>query len=244
MLEGSPMRLAIYRWLENNAGDDAVYAGLRKAFPPDVEWVEVHLWEKVDKALAVVNACDGLIIGGGTIVGNLPTWILKEPFLSGVEVPVGILGTGIRDEGLDTIRSDRAPLLHRLLQKADPIALRGPLSKLFLEQSGFGMYPLVVVGDPALLLSGHKTDDTGTAINVRSCRGGQERRTAKMLITFINAQDTRLPQPISFFSCHDRWDLKPCVPVADHIDAGKRQAGFPPAPPRCRDEVYSSYLPA
>ena len=26
--------------------------------------------------------------------------------------------------------------------------------------------------------------------------------------------------------------------------AGKRQAGFPPAPPRCRDEVYSSYLPA
>ena len=67
MLEGSPMRLAIYRWLENNAGDDAVYAGLRKAFPPDVEWVEVHLWEKVDKALAVVNACDGLIIGGAPL---------------------------------------------------------------------------------------------------------------------------------------------------------------------------------
>ena len=26
--------------------------------------------------------------------------------------------------------------------------------------------------------------------------------------------------------------------------AGKREAEFPPAPPRCRNEVYSSYLPA
>ena len=30
--------------------------------------------------------------------------------------------------------------------------------------------------------------------------------------------DNRLPRPLSFFSCHNRWDLKPCVPVADRIE--------------------------
>ena len=33
-------------------------------------------------------------------------------------------------------------------------------------------------------------------------------------------------------------------PHRQFTDAGKRQAEFPPAPPRCRNEVYSSYLPA
>ena len=41
------------------------------------------------------------------------------------------------------------------------------------------------------------------------------------------------------------FDFNP-VGVAERLfpHAGKRQAGFPPAPPRCRDGVYSSYLPA
>ncbi len=218
VIESSGMRLAIYRWIEPNAGDDAAYAGLRRAFPPSVEWVAIDLWAPAPRALAVANSCDGLIIGGGTILGNLRTWILDSQFLDGVQVPVGILGTGIRDEGMDAIEPDIVRPLHHLLRTADPIALRGPLSKLFLEECGFDDYPLRVVGDPALLLSGHTMGSSGTAINIRARRGGGERQTIDMLLEFINDPGTCLPRPISFFSCHDKWDLKPCIPIPARIE--------------------------
>ncbi len=39
-----------------------------------------------------------------------------------------------------------------------------------------------------------------------------------MLLEFIDDPETRLPRPISFFSCHDKWDLKPCIPIPARIE--------------------------
>lgn len=71
------MKLAVYRRLGANAGDEAVQQALDHVFGRDVEWVSVDIWASAERAIATVNACDGLVIGGGSILGNLATWLRR-----------------------------------------------------------------------------------------------------------------------------------------------------------------------
>lgn len=207
------MRIAVYRWLGNNAGDHALQAGLSEAFGPGIEWRSIDVWEDPQRAIEIANSCDALVVGGGTIVGNIRTWILDPEAIAAVRVPVGMFGTGIRDEGLPKIQPDLVKGLHALLSKADPIGVRGPLSKQYLEESGFGSYPIRVIGDAALMMSVAPSIGSDIGINVRARKGGGERVTVEMIEEVLLDGRIGPGARFTFFSCHDDWDLHPAKPV-------------------------------
>lgn len=206
---GPRLRLAVYRWTEDNAGDVAVQRGIESHFPSDTHWEHIGLFEEAGDAIARVNSCDGLVIGGGTILGNIPTWLTKAGVVSQIDVPVGLFGTGLRDEGFEQLQPSFAEPIVELLERSVVRGVRGDLSRNFLERSGVRPRSIEVVGDAALSLSApqHSGSREGVAFNIRPRPGGGETTTVEMARRILSSDRWRDFGPIRFFSCHNKWDL-------------------------------------
>lgn len=206
------MRLAVYRWLGVNAGDQAAQHALERAFGPDVAWVAVDLWEPPEHALAVVNACDGLVVGGGSILGNIATWLVRDEVASHIRVPIGMFGTGIRDEGRPALDADLAAPIAAVVARAHPRGVRGPLSADLLEPLRPACPPVTVMGDTALLLVAWAAavapahDRSGIGVNLRVRRDGGERRTLEMYRAWFDGPGRRTRDDVLFFACDREWD--------------------------------------
>ncbi len=208
------MKLAVYRWLGANAGDEAAQRGLEDAFGPDVEWTSIDIWEPVERALAVVNGCDGLVVGGGTIVGNIATWLIDNGAAARIRVPIGMFGTGIRDEGQTALADDVARQIAALLARTHPRGVRGPLSVELLRASASACPPVTVAGDTALLLDPRPYDTgagdgrSGIGVNLRVRRDGGEARTLEMFRSYFEGAGRAVRDDVRFFACDREWDFR------------------------------------
>ena len=212
------MRLAIYRWLGVNFGDQALEKAVKLLFPSSIQWIDIDLSEKLNSVKSKLSTCEGIVVCGGTIIGNMQSWILDEDFLDSLSIPVIIFGTGIRDENRNKIIEPFLNSMKILLDKAHPVLVRGPLSREFLKSSGVRIDKVNISGDPALLLGKLYpiTKDKpriGTGINIRFRPNNGEIKTINFIKDFLSVYENILPKPIQFFSCHNKWDLK----VKDYI---------------------------
>jgi len=214
------MRLAVYRWLGVNAGDHAVQQALVDAFGPDVEWVSIDVWASADEALDAVAGCDGLVVGGGTILGNLRTWLVDDATLPRIRVPIGLFGTGIRDEGRTAIDAAlRAPVAE-VIARSHPRGVRGPLSAALLAALGPSCPPVEVAGDTALLLDvrEHRVPPAaraGVGVNLRVRRDGGEAATLATYRAWLAGAGRRVADDVRFFACDRAWDPR----AADRLGA-------------------------
>lgn len=204
-------RLAVCRWTEPNAGDEAVQAGIASLFDSGTTWVHIGLFAPTDDAVEAVQECDGLVLGGGTILGNLPTWLTRPGVLDAIaDTPFCIFGSGVRDEGKQRLEPEFVDAVQAMIHRGSPAGVRGDLGYSYLEESGIDVTNLSVIGDPALSLEAERStrDTTGIAINVRPRPGGNEADTIALIRQFVNSPFARQFGPITFFSCHDEWDLR------------------------------------
>jgi hypothetical protein len=209
---------SVYRWTEPNAGDVALFEGLKSLFPINTIWTEIDLWTPFDVAIEKANSSQGLIIGGGTILGNLATWVLDPEFTNRLNVPLALIGTGIRDEGRLWIDEEKRTPLASLLSLSDPSGLRGALSHQFLIDSDLGLSGLNVTGDTALAIRRAPVSARGIGINIRPRPGGEQYSTIAMCQKLLESGALELFGPIEFFSCHNKWDLQPADELGVFIE--------------------------
>jgi len=206
------MKLAVYRWLEHNAGDLAVQQALEEAFGAGVGWTAIDVREEPHRALEIANGCDGLVVGGGTILGNLDTWLTRAQVIQNVRVPVGMFGTGIRDQGQSSIDEKFRRGVKRTIERAYPRGVRGPLSVELLRDMFDGSPLVTVMGDTALMLPVEQwrapRPQLGVAINVRARKDGGDAATRQMLSAYLETAGRSYRDEVTYFSCHDEWDLR------------------------------------
>lgn len=223
------MRLAVHRWHGVNAGDEAAQWALAQAFGDDVDWVSLDLWEPTERAIETVNACDGLVVGGGTILGNIGTWLLRADVASALRVPIGLFGTGIRDEGRPTIDDAFRVPLAALFARAHPRGVRGPCSVELLRTAGAGCPAAEVMGDSALLLDPSTippSDRDGIGVNLRVRRDGAEQETLAMYRRYFDGPGRALAPAVRFFACDREWDPRAAAAVWGPIEPYRDPAHF------------------
>jgi polysaccharide pyruvyl transferase WcaK-like protein len=223
--QGAPMSLhfCVYRWTAPNAGDVVLFEGLKALFPPETCWTEIDIWTRLPDAMALINASDGLILGGGTILGNLKTFVLDPNFVRQLQVPVCLMGTGIRDQGRAFIDEELREPLADLLAICAPAGVRGQLSVDFLQASGLGTRNVSVIGDTALALQWPSQPTRGIGVNIRPRPEGGQETTIEMMQQVLRTDALADFGPVEFFSCHDKWDLAPAaelgVPIVPYDGA-------------------------
>jgi polysaccharide pyruvyl transferase WcaK-like protein len=173
-------RIGYIGWIaDGNMGDEAMYLAHRRLLP-DVRFAPLPTPRMINVLGRVLphDLVQGVMLGGGTLIG----WpVFRRPLeavLSRGSLPVFMLSTGVEDPEFEVrkpthaqalrgawghARSTRA-LVERelaqwvpLLSSADHVRVRGPRSAEVLQS--LGLRP-EVVGDPALLLADRRLSDS------------------------------------------------------------------------------------
>jgi polysaccharide pyruvyl transferase WcaK-like protein len=148
----------IHVWDKTNKGDLAIVLAVRQSLKnkfPDCRIVDfpIEVLNDYDaKKIALLNAADLIIIGGG---GVLYRYFL--PFsikvIKALKKPVVIFGVGyIREVGARPLGLPEIKSIVALMAKAKAIGVRDYYTKSFLIKNGVDAKKIDLVGDPAVLL--------------------------------------------------------------------------------------------
>ncbi len=139
-----------------NLGDEALFAAIKNLFAD-----KINLDASKNPGLIenILSFYKGVFLGGGTLIKapSMQYKRVKQALMISPRAKFIVFGTGVGDPqmwsqfGHETDKQGWC----RLLKKADYLAVRGPISKQYLEDWGINK-EIKVVGDPALLFAREK----------------------------------------------------------------------------------------
>lgn len=188
-------RIAYVGWRgHHNVGDDAIFFACRQSLLR-ARFIRVPPG-RFFRFLAAVNPkaiADGLLLGGGTLIGRPGFRFPVERLLSSYEdLPAFALGVGVEDPSFTAQPASVTagelrrwvPLLHRFRS----VTVRGPRSADILASLGIST---VIVGDSALLLADERllpgVEERTIGLNVAGVRGiwgGDQAALMEVLLRF------------------------------------------------------------
>lgn len=138
-----------------NLGDHVIFEGIRELFRQRLSFFTSNWFpSKVAKAKRYVDI-RAVFLGGGTLIGwgayREAATRLLDAFPSARFI---VFGTGVKDAllwrefGVDI----NIPAWREVLRRSDSLSVRGPLSKMFLQDWGVAQH-IQVIGDPAIWLA-------------------------------------------------------------------------------------------
>ena len=204
-------------WLGyGNLGDEIIYASTSDLFSDDVIFCTLPKAGMMAQAMGIRRPMKGVVLGGGTLI-HYASYLQRAG--QGLDVfpdaKLIVFGTGVGDVDMWERFGAKRDIngWRQLLERAVFLGVRGPLSKMFLENWGVSN-KIEIIGDPAMWCARSRITPRAQAkrigLNLGSSNGNIHGRNEQAVLNF-GAQLIR-------YLVQDGWDVTLFPVIQDDLD--------------------------